>query len=72
MKYTIFLLHGGKLEIEGNDAVSAFNNAGIGRGALKAIDFYAEEEDAKKYEWNPKTKNWDNTELNKIIEINGE
>lgn len=48
-KYKLYWLDG-KIEIiEGYDAVDAFNRAGIGRGALPALDYYEkiDEEETK-------------------------
>ena len=44
-KYKLHWLDG-KIEIiEGENAVDAFNRAGIGRGALAALDYYEEIEE---------------------------
>ena len=40
--YIIHWLDGKAEIIKGNDATEAFRNAGIGRGALAAIDYYEE------------------------------
>lgn len=42
MKYKFYWLDGETEIIEGYDAVDAFNRAGIGRGALPALDYYEE------------------------------
>ena len=41
-KYKICWLDGHTEIIEGYDVVDAFNRAGIGRGALPALDYYEE------------------------------
>ena len=41
-KYKLYWLDGRTEIIEGYDAVDAFNRAGIGRGALPALDYYEE------------------------------
>ena len=39
-KYKLYWLDGRTEIIEGNDVVDAFNRAGIGRCALRALDYY--------------------------------
>lgn len=41
-KYKLHWLDGHTQIIEGYDVVDAFNRAGIGRGALPALDYYEE------------------------------
>ena len=41
-KYKLYWLDGHQEIIDGNDAVDAFNRAGIGCGALPALDYYEE------------------------------
>lgn len=41
-KYKLYWLDGRQEIIEGNDVVDAFNRTGIGRGALRALDYYEE------------------------------
>ena len=41
-KYKLYWLDGRTEIIYGNDTVDAFNRAGIGRGALRALDYYEE------------------------------
>lgn len=53
MKYTFYWLDGTRSVLNGNDASDALNKAGIGRGALRALDFYAAG-DNKGYEWDGK------------------
>jgi len=40
-KYTLFWLTGKSEIVEGVNPANAMNNAGIGSGALGALDFYA-------------------------------
>ena len=60
LKYTLFWLTGESQIVEGVDIVSAMNNAGIGNGALRALDFWARKDRTKDYEWNKETRSWDN------------
>ena len=39
-KYKLYWLDGRTEIIEGNDTVDSFNRAGIGHGALRALDYY--------------------------------
>ncbi len=57
--YTIFWLTGQTQLVIGYDAVSAMNNAGIGAGAVRAIDFYAEGDKTSEYKWNSESRSWD-------------
>ena len=41
-KYKLYWLDGRTEIKEGCDAIEAFNRAGIGRGALRALDYYEE------------------------------
>lgn len=56
--YTLFWGTGERQVIcGGRDIAEALNNAGIGRGALRALDFYIEG-DCHDYEWNTATRKW--------------
>ena len=55
-EYTLFWLTGDYQIVKGTDPASAMNNAGIGAGALRALDFYAYGNVADKYEF--KNKIW--------------
>lgn len=57
MKATLYWPHGTYQVIEGEDIVSAMNNAGIGYGALPAIDFYRIE-DNPSYQYDKSKKSW--------------
>ena len=41
-KFKLYWLDGTTEIIKGRDAVDAFNSAGIGAGALRALDYYEE------------------------------
>ncbi len=55
--YTLYWLTGETGTVKGINASSAMNNAGIGHGALKAMDFY-EEGFSDKWEWHAKDHRW--------------
>lgn len=61
--YTLFWLTGDTQLVEGEDVSSAMNNAGIGAGALRALDFYSEGDQRHDYFWNNNTRNWHKTQL---------
>lgn len=50
-KWTLYWLTGDRQVIEGPDIVTAMNCAGIGAGALSALDFYAEGDKDHGYRW---------------------
>lgn len=56
--FTLFWLTGEYQIVKGTDISSAMNNAGIGNGALRALDFYASGECVKDYEWDNDSRNW--------------
>jgi hypothetical protein len=66
-EYTIFWLTGKTQIIKGNSPVEAFNNAGIGSGALRAVDFYREGNITKDYEWDSVNHTW--KKINPDIEL---
>lgn len=50
---------GGDTElVNGTSIANACNNAGIGRGALPALDCHTEGKE-EKYKWNKTTKKWE-------------
>lgn len=49
-KFRLYWLDGTTEIIKGRDAVDAFNSAGIGAGALRALDYYEEVEEGKQNE----------------------
>lgn len=57
-KYTLFWLDGKSEVVTGNDVSSAFNNAGYGAGAMRALDFYAEGDQRENYIWNSTEHSW--------------
>lgn len=56
--YTIFWLTGDTQIVTGNKPQEAMNNAGIGAGALRAMDFYAEGDQRDNWEWDAKNRTW--------------
>lgn len=56
--FTLFWLTGEAQTVTGNTIAEAMNNAGIGNGALKALDFYAEGDQTEKYNWEKEQRNW--------------
>lgn len=58
--YTIFWLTGETQLVKGDKPHEAMNNAGIGAGALRAMDFYAEGDKRSEYEWEKEKdkRNW--------------
>lgn len=52
--YTLYWLGGDKQKVSGINIASAMNNAGIGAGALSALDFYSSDDD---YVWDDE-KGW--------------
>lgn len=56
--FTLYWLTGEAQVVAGPDIATAMNNAGIGAGALGALDFYAEgAPDPDRY-WNAETHSW--------------
>lgn len=51
--FTLYWLGGGRQLVQGNDIAHAMNRAGIGNGALPALDFWASGDD-KDYVWTGK------------------
>lgn len=56
--YTLFWLGGDTQIVNGPDPASAMNNAGIGAGALPALDFYAEGDSRDSYVWSKEERTW--------------
>ena len=57
-EFTIFWRTGDAQIVKGEKASEAMNNAGIGAGALAAMDFYAEGDQRNKWEYNKEERNW--------------
>lgn len=57
-EYTLFWLHGEKQIVKGNSPSEAMNNAGIGAGALRALDFFAEGKSADEWYWDAEELSW--------------
>ena len=60
--YTLFWLTGDTQIVKGYDPASAMNNAGIGSGALRVLDFYGEGDIRARYNWNAKKRTWERTD----------
>lgn len=56
--YTLYWRTGTQQTITGTDIAAAMNNAGIGRGALSALDFYDEGEPDPNYHWDADAQEW--------------
>jgi len=59
-EFTLFWLTGDSQIITGTDIANAMNSAGIGNGALRALDFHAKGDVREKYIWNRENRTWDN------------
>ena len=64
-KYTLFWLTGKTQIVLGDEPHTAMNNAGIGQGALRALDFYGKGDLRDQYEWNKVDRSWDKIETDK-------
>jgi hypothetical protein len=56
--FTVFWLNGTYELLQGNTIVDAFNKAGYSQGALRAVDFYSEDDKSKEYVWIKNEKKW--------------
>ena len=56
-KYTFFWLCGVRDVYEGKSPADALNKAGVGQGAVRALDFWAEG-DNKEYGYDKDKKEW--------------
>lgn len=59
--WTFYWLTGQREVLAGKTAADALNRAGVGRGALAALDFHAEG-DQDDYVWDPAARAWNKTE----------
>lgn len=57
-EFTIFWFSGDKEVVIGRNEKEAFNNAGYGNGAVKAVDFIANG-DNREYSFNKETHSWE-------------
>ena len=57
-RWTLYWLTGDREVIEGPDIVTAINRAGIGAGALSALDFYAKGAEDHGYRWSAGGRRW--------------
>jgi hypothetical protein len=55
--FTLYWLTGKKEIVQGTDVVEAIRENGYGRGAITALDFWAEGENDN-WTWNKKTHKW--------------
>ena len=62
-QFTLFWLTGETEIVKGKDIATAMNNAGIGNGALRALDFYAEGDKEKDYTYVNANKGWQSKEF---------
>lgn len=58
-EFTLFWLTGETQIVKGLDISNAMNNAGIGNGALRALDFYSSGDKRNEYVWNKSNRGWD-------------
>ncbi|QKY79990.1 hypothetical protein PQD13_gp78 [Gordonia phage Clawz] len=58
MKYTLFWLTGDAEIVDGPTPEDAMNRAGIGAGALPALDFWAQGDRMDDYEWSREDREW--------------
>lgn len=56
-KWTLYWRTGDRQVVRGEQIHTAMNNAGIGQGALPALDFYAEGDD-RNYRWDARAHAW--------------
>lgn len=56
--FTLYWKDGTRQVVEGLTAAGAMTENGYGRGALRALDFWAEGDD-QGYAWNAEARKWD-------------
>jgi len=57
-EFTLFWLTGKSEIVKGTDPSNAMNNAGIGAGALAALDFHVEGDLRDQHEWSDQKRTW--------------
>lgn len=57
-RWTLYWLTGERQVVEGEQIHIAMNNAGIGAGALAALDFYKEGAEDHGYRWSANDRSW--------------
>ena len=57
-RWSLYWRTGTREIIEGPDIVTAMNNAGIGAGALAALDFYKKGAEDHAYRWSADDRRW--------------
>lgn len=55
--FTLYWRSGSRQTLQGLTIEDAFNRAGYGAGAIKALDFFVKGDDHK-YKWNAESKEW--------------
>lgn len=63
MTFTLYWLTGKRETIEGPTIKEAFSSAGLGAGAISALDFYTEGDDTN-YIYNKKEHTWQSQSRN--------
>lgn len=58
MEYTLFWLTGETQIVKGINPSDAMNNAGIGNGALRAMDFWHPGDVRDHYIWDKENRTW--------------
>ena len=56
--WSLYWLTGDRQVVEGEQIHIAMNNAGIGAGALAALDFYKKGAEDHGYRWSPDDRRW--------------
>lgn len=57
-RWALYWRNGERQIVEGPDAATAMNNAGIGAGALAALDFYKKGAEDHGYRWSADDRRW--------------
>lgn len=63
-RWSLYWRTGDRQIVEGPDIATAMNNAGIGAGALSALDFYKEGAEDHGYRWSSDDRRWTKEESN--------
>lgn len=56
--WAFYWLTGQREVLTGVTVADALNRAGYGAGALRALDFYGDADQADAWAWDPDTRNW--------------
>lgn len=57
-EFTLFWLTGKAEIVKGKTIEDACNKAGIGNGAIRALDFYSSGDKRKDYNWDSQKRSW--------------